>query len=68
MTGFSDVLDAQRSLLSFEDELAESRGAVLSDLVRLYKTLGGGWQTFSHIADTIPSPDQSPNRSEVNKG
>lgn len=43
MTGFSDVLDAQRSLLAFEDQLAESRGAVWSDLVRLYKALGGGW-------------------------
>ena len=44
MTGFSDVLDAQRSLLSFEDQLVESRGAVLSGLVQLYKALGGGWQ------------------------
>lgn len=50
MTGFSDVLEAQRSLLSFEDQVAVSRGAVLSDLVRLYKALGGGWQTFSPTA------------------
>lgn len=40
---FSDVLDAQRSLLSFEDRLAESDGTVTSNLVRLYKALGGGW-------------------------
>ena len=40
---FSDVLDAQRSLLSFEDHLAESDGTVTSNLVRLYKALGGGW-------------------------
>jgi NodT family efflux transporter outer membrane factor (OMF) lipoprotein len=46
LTGFSEVLDAQRSLLSFEDQLATSRGAVLSNLVRLYKALGGGWQPF----------------------
>ena len=52
MTGFSDVLDAQRSLLSFEDQVAEGRGAVSSDLVRLYKSLGGGWQTLSRSVGT----------------
>lgn len=42
---FSTVLDAQRSQLSFEDQLAQSQGAICTDLVRLYKALGGGWQT-----------------------
>jgi outer membrane protein, multidrug efflux system len=46
MTGFNNVLDAQRSLLSFADQMAESRGAVLTGLVRIYKTMGGGWQTL----------------------
>ena len=44
---FSTVLEAQRSLLSFEDQLVQSRGAVSSDLVRLYKALGGGWQSLA---------------------
>ncbi|HKJ98441.1 MAG TPA: efflux transporter outer membrane subunit [Desulfotignum sp.] len=44
LVDFSNVLDAQRSLLSFEDQLAQSRGAVSANLVRLYKALGGGWQ------------------------
>lgn len=44
---FSTVLDAQRSQLSFADQLAQSRGAVSSDLVRLYKALGGGWQALA---------------------
>jgi NodT family efflux transporter outer membrane factor (OMF) lipoprotein len=43
LTDFSNVLDAQRSLLSFQDQLAQSEGTVTSDLVRLYKALGGGW-------------------------
>jgi NodT family efflux transporter outer membrane factor (OMF) lipoprotein len=60
MIGFGDVLDAQRSLLSFEDQMAESRGAVLTDLVRLYKSLGGGWQSFGPAAD--------PQSEDVNKG
>jgi outer membrane protein TolC len=43
MADFSDVLEAQRAVLSFENQLAESRGAVAADLIRLYKALGGGW-------------------------
>jgi outer membrane protein TolC len=43
LTDFSALLDAQRSLVSFEDQLAQSEGNVLSDLIRLYKVLGGGW-------------------------
>lgn len=39
------VLDAQRSLLSSEDALAESDGAIRANLVSLYKALGGGWDT-----------------------
>ncbi len=40
---FQAVLDAQRTYLSVKDNLATSRGAVVGDLVRLYKALGGGW-------------------------
>jgi NodT family efflux transporter outer membrane factor (OMF) lipoprotein len=47
LVDFNDVLDAQRSLLSFEDQLAESNGTVTSNLVRLYKTLGGGWTSLA---------------------
>ena len=43
LTDFSNVLDAERSLLSFEDGLAQSEGTVTSNLIRLYKALGGGW-------------------------
>jgi outer membrane protein, multidrug efflux system len=48
LVGFSNVLDAQRSLLSFQDELAQSNGTVTANLVRLYKALGGGWEAFSN--------------------
>jgi outer membrane protein, multidrug efflux system len=40
---FNEVLDAQRSLLSFEDQLAQSEGTVTANLITLYKALGGGW-------------------------
>ncbi len=47
LTDFSNVLDAQRSLLSFQDQLAQSNGTVTSNLVRLYKALGGGWKSMA---------------------
>ena len=55
LTGFSNVLDAQRSLLSFEDQMTASRGAVFSEFVRLYKALGGGWQAFDQAVPAAPS-------------
>lgn len=47
LTDFTTVLDAQRSLLSFDDQLAISDGTVTSNLIRLYKALGGGWSTWA---------------------
>jgi NodT family efflux transporter outer membrane factor (OMF) lipoprotein len=47
LTDFSNVLDAERSLLTFQDQLAQSNGAVTSNLVRLYKALGGGWTSMA---------------------
>ena len=44
---FNNVLDAQRSLLTFQDQLAESQGTVTSNLIRLYKALGGGWTSLA---------------------
>lgn len=47
LTDFTNVLDAQRSLLSFQEQLALSNGNVTGNLVRLYKALGGGWSASS---------------------
>jgi outer membrane protein TolC len=41
---FLNVLDAERSLLASETALAQSRQAISSDLVNIYRALGGGWQ------------------------
>jgi len=53
LTDFTSVLDAQRSLLSFEDQLIQSEGRIISNLVRLYKALGGGWTSLA-TADIKP--------------
>lgn len=46
LTDFNNVLDAQRSVLSFQEQLAQSEGGIASSLVRLYKALGGGWTSL----------------------
>ena len=42
-TDYLSVLDAQRTLLNAEEQQAISEGQITSNLVRLYKSLGGGW-------------------------
>lgn len=42
---FLNVLDAQRTLYSSESDLAQSEAGMASNLVALYKALGGGWET-----------------------
>jgi NodT family efflux transporter outer membrane factor (OMF) lipoprotein len=41
---FQRVLDALRSLLQEQNALAETRSAIATELISLYKALGGGWE------------------------
>jgi outer membrane protein TolC len=41
---YVNVLTAQANALSAQDQLEQSRQALATDLVSLYKALGGGWQ------------------------
>lgn len=40
---FQNVLDAQRSLLTYQNYLVQAHGGSLIYLVQLYEALGGGW-------------------------
>jgi multidrug efflux system outer membrane protein len=44
LNDFLNVLDTQRSLYATENDLAQSEAAMASNLVALYKALGGGWE------------------------
>jgi NodT family efflux transporter outer membrane factor (OMF) lipoprotein len=44
-TDFLNVLTAQRSLLASQDALVQSDRTVATNLVLLYKALGGGWES-----------------------
>ncbi len=41
---YQRVLDAQRVLAQQEDILAETKGNVVTNLIAIYKALGGGWE------------------------
>jgi len=43
-TSFLELLDAERTQLAAEDDLAQGEAAINTRAVALYKALGGGWQ------------------------
>jgi len=59
-TSFLELLDAERTQLAAEDDLAQAEAAINTRAVALYKALGGGWQACgdehcSAIAKADPS-------------
>ena len=47
LTGFLDVLDAQRSLYTAQNSLSATNAEVLTSFIGLNKALGGGWKVFA---------------------
>ena len=45
LVSFINVLQAQYALLNAEDQLTQSGALVVTDLVAIYKALGGGWSS-----------------------
>jgi NodT family efflux transporter outer membrane factor (OMF) lipoprotein len=54
LVDFTTVLTSERDLHVVEDETAQSRVNVTTDMIALYKALGGGWE----IAPAAPSRKQ----------
>jgi NodT family efflux transporter outer membrane factor (OMF) lipoprotein len=67
LTNFQNLLDSQRTLFQRQDELAESEGRVVQNLIGLNKALGGGWsldepdptRTQAEMATTANSAEDS---------
>jgi outer membrane protein, multidrug efflux system len=57
LADFLRVLESQRSLYQSQDALIESERAVSSDLIALYKALGGGWDFFYSKGHTNSAPE-----------
>ena len=58
-TDFLNVLTAQRALFVNEDALAQSRRILVTNLVALYKALGGGWENHPYSQVSL-LPKKSP--------
>lgn len=55
---FQRVLDAQTRLLDERNRLAETRSSIATNLVALYKALGGGWE-IGHGKPIVPEVMQA---------
>lgn len=55
LADFLTVLDAERQLYNSEDLLAQSQIAVTTNLIALYKALGGGWEVAASGAPVQPN-------------
>jgi multidrug efflux system outer membrane protein len=51
LTMFLDVLQTQQALFQSQRNLVDSEAQLSTDLVALYKALGGGWQTQAIVSD-----------------
>ena len=51
LTMFLDVLQTQQTLYQTQRNLVDSEAQLSTDLVALYKALGGGWQTEAMVSD-----------------
>jgi NodT family efflux transporter outer membrane factor (OMF) lipoprotein len=56
LVDFLSVLEAQRELYANEDQLVQSQASVTTDLVGLYRALGGGWSVAGGVSMNKPTP------------
>ena len=56
LTSFLNVLDAERTLLSAQQQFATSTTTVSTNLIQLYTALGGGWEQ-TYPASVMPADD-----------
>jgi NodT family efflux transporter outer membrane factor (OMF) lipoprotein len=56
LVDFLSVLDAQRDLYANEDQLVQSQTTVTTNLVGLYRALGGGWSANAVVSMKRATP------------
>jgi NodT family efflux transporter outer membrane factor (OMF) lipoprotein len=66
-TDFQRVLDAQRSLLREQNSLAQQTSSVATNVIALYKALGGGWE-MRQGQPVVPEPMQREMKERTNWG
>jgi NodT family efflux transporter outer membrane factor (OMF) lipoprotein len=66
-TDYQRVLDAQRSLLQEQNSLAQARSSVVTNLIAVYKALGGGWESRAG-QPVVPQQTQAEMQDRTNWG
>lgn len=63
---FLDVLDAERSLYSAEENVIQSRASIATDYIALNKALGGGWDGQVDVSTpVVVDADTAPHLAKV---
>ena len=57
LVDFNTVISTLRTLLSQQEQLASTQGQVATNLVQVYKSLGGGWQVREGKTSTELLPE-----------
>lgn len=57
---FLNVITTQAQLLQTQNDLADNDTQIASDLVSLYRALGGGWDVVDYPWATAPPPSEQP--------
>jgi hypothetical protein len=52
VTDFNRVYNTESLLVQQQDQLAQTRGNIATNLIELYRALGGGWEYF--CCDSCP--------------
>jgi NodT family efflux transporter outer membrane factor (OMF) lipoprotein len=68
LTDFLHVLDAERSLYQAQDALVQSDRTVSTDVVALYKSLGGGWEAFKNQQTSSLAQNTAPSKHNYESG
>jgi NodT family efflux transporter outer membrane factor (OMF) lipoprotein len=64
-TDFISVLDAQRSFFTSEDAFVQSTRSTATDLIALYKALGGGWDARTGAGSPPPDERRTAHETDV---
>jgi NodT family efflux transporter outer membrane factor (OMF) lipoprotein len=67
LASFIDVLDTERQLSNSRIQLADATVRVTTDLVALYKALGGGWEPGASAAPMASNEPVAPTRPAASK-
>ena len=62
-TDFQRVIDSQRSLLTYQNQLVQTEANVVNNVITLYRAMGGGWQMPINEAPPMengPAPTPAP--------